>query len=82
VLRRIVGPKRDKVTGEWRKLRSEEINDLISSPNIIWVIKSRKMRWMGHVARMEDRRMHTEFWWGDLRKKDHLEDLGIDGRVI
>jgi hypothetical protein len=52
VLRRIVGLKRDEVTGEWRKLHNEELNNLYSSPNIVWVIKSRRMRWAGHVARM------------------------------
>jgi hypothetical protein len=56
VLRRVFGPKRDEVTGEWRKLHNEELNDLYSSPNIIWVIKSRIMRWAGHVACMEERR--------------------------
>jgi len=50
VLRRILGPKRDEVTGEWRKLCNEEHNDLYSSPNIVRVIKSRRMRWAGHVA--------------------------------
>jgi len=52
VLRRIFGPRRDEVTGEWRGLHDEEINDLYSSPNIVRVIKSRRMRWAGHVARM------------------------------
>jgi hypothetical protein len=56
VLRRIFGPKRDEVTGEWRRLHNEELNDLYSSPNIIRVIKSRRMMWAGHVARMGDRR--------------------------
>jgi hypothetical protein len=56
VLRRIFGPKRDEVTGEWRRLHNEEPNDLYSSPNIIWVIKSRRMRWTGHVARMGEGR--------------------------
>ena len=56
VLRRIFGPKRDGVTGEWRKLHNEELSDLYSSPNIVRVIKSRKMRWAGHVARMEEGR--------------------------
>ena len=52
-LRRIFGPKRDWVTGEWRKLHNEELNDLYSSPNIVRLIKSRRMRWAGHVARMQ-----------------------------
>jgi hypothetical protein len=52
VLRRIFGPKRDEVTGEWRKLHSEELHILYSSPDIIRKIKSRRMRWAGHVARM------------------------------
>jgi hypothetical protein len=51
-LRRILGPKRDEVTGDWRKLHSEELHNLYSSPNIIRMIKSRRMRWAGHVARM------------------------------
>ena len=56
VLRRIFGPKRDGVTGEWRKLHNEELNSLYSSPNFVRVIKSRRMRWAGHVARMEEGR--------------------------
>ena len=56
VLRRIFGPKRDEVTGERRKLHNEELNDLYCSPNIIRVIKSRRMRWAGHVARMGEGR--------------------------
>jgi hypothetical protein len=52
MLRRIFGPKRDEVTGEWRKLHNEELHDLYSSPSIIRIIKSRRMRWAGHVARM------------------------------
>jgi len=52
VLRRIFGPKRDEVTGEWRQLHNEELNDLYSLFNIVRVIKSRRMRWVGHVARM------------------------------
>ena len=55
VLRRIFGPKRDEVTGEWRKLHNEELKDLCSSPNIVRVIKSRRMRWAGHVARRGER---------------------------
>jgi len=56
VLRRIFGPRRDEVTGEWRKLHNEELNDLYSSPNIVRVIKLRIMRWAGHVARMGEER--------------------------
>jgi len=52
VLRRIFGPKRDEVTGEWRKLHNEELHNLYSSPDIIRLVKSRRMRWAGHVARM------------------------------
>ena len=54
VLRRIFGPRRDGVTGEWGKLHNEELNDLYSPPNTVQVIKSRRMRWAGHVARMEE----------------------------
>jgi hypothetical protein len=59
VLRRIFGPKRDEVTGEWRKLHNEELHILYSSPDIIRQVKSRRMRWAGHVARMgEDRKLY------------------------
>jgi hypothetical protein len=59
MLRRVFGPKRDEVTGEWRKLHDEELNDLYSLPNIVRVVKSRRMRWAGHVAHMgEDRDVH------------------------
>ena len=56
MLRIIFGPKKDEVIREWRKLHNEGLNDLYCSPNIVWVMKSRRMRWAGHVARMEDRR--------------------------
>ena len=56
MLRKIYGPRKDEVTGEWRRLRSEELNDLYSSPNIVRVIKSRRMRWAGHVAHMGEER--------------------------
>jgi PAS domain-containing protein len=55
-LRRMFGPKRDEVTGEWRKLYNEELNDLYSLPNLVRVIKSRRLRWAGHVARMGEGR--------------------------
>jgi len=67
VLREIFGLKRDEVTGEWRKLHNEELNNLYSSPSIVRVIKSRTMRWVGHVwGRVE---MYTGFWWGSLRER-------------
>jgi hypothetical protein len=56
VLRRIFGPKRDEVTGGWRKLHNEELRDLYSSPSIIRIMKSRRMRWAGHVVRMGEKR--------------------------
>ena len=56
VLRRIFGPRRDEVTGEWRRLYNEELNDLYCSPNIVRVIKSRRIRWAGHVAHMDEER--------------------------
>jgi hypothetical protein len=55
VLRRIFGPRRDEETGDWRKLHNEELHNLYSSPNIVKMIKSRRMRWAGHVARMGER---------------------------
>jgi hypothetical protein len=56
VLRRAFGPKRDEVTGAWRKLHNEELSDLYALPSIVRVVKSRRMRWAGHVARMGERR--------------------------
>ena len=59
VLRRVFGPKRDEVTGEWKKLHNEELRDLYSLPNIVQVVKSRRMTWAGHVAHMgEERGVH------------------------
>jgi hypothetical protein len=62
VLRRIFGPKRDEVTGSWRKLYTEELHDLHSSPSIISMMKSRRMWFAGHVARTGRREMHIGFW--------------------
>ena len=76
VLRRIFGPRRDEVW-EWRKLHNEELNDLYSSPNIVRVIESRRMRWAGYVARTEGRgEAYTGFWWGNLsvRPRRRWED--------
>ena len=72
VLRRIFGPKRVDVTGKWRKLHNEELNDLCSSPNIVRVIKSRRMRWAGHVARMGRGEAYTGFWVGEPEGKRPL----------
>jgi hypothetical protein len=55
VLRRILSPKRDELTGDWRKLHNEELHNLYSSPSIIRMIKSRRMRWAGHVTRMREK---------------------------
>jgi hypothetical protein len=62
VLRRISGPKRDELTGEWRKLHKEELNDLYCSPNVVRVMKSKRMIWAGHVARMGGGEVPTGFW--------------------
>jgi hypothetical protein len=74
-LRGIFVPKRDEVTGEWRKLHNEDLNDLYCSPNTVWVIKSRRMRWAVHEARMGRRE-------GNLWERDHLDDPGLDERII
>jgi len=83
VLRRVFAPKRDMVTGEWRKLHNEVLNDLYSLPNIVRVVKSRGMRWAGHVARIGARiEVCTGCWWGSLRERGHWGDQDVDGRII
>jgi hypothetical protein len=82
VLRRIFGPKRDEVTREWNRLHNEELNDLYSAPNIIWVIKSRRMRWAGYVARMGEGRGTYRILLGRPEGRNHLEDPGVDWRII
>jgi hypothetical protein len=82
VLRRIFGPNRDEVTAQWRKLHTGVLNDLYPSPTIDRVIKSRRMRWEGHVARMEE---GTGVYWvlvGNLRDRDHWGDPGVDGIIL
>jgi hypothetical protein len=77
VLRRIFGPKRDEVTGGWRELHNEELHDLYSSPSIIRMIKSRRIRWAGHVARMGRRGMHVGYWW-----ESQKENKEVSGWII
>jgi hypothetical protein len=72
VLRKIVGPTRDEVTGKWRKLRNEELHDLCSSPSIIRIIKLKGMRWLGHVAQMGEKRNTYRLLVRKLEKKRPL----------
>jgi hypothetical protein len=72
VLRRIFGPKRDEVTGEWRKLHNEELHNFYSSPDIIRQVKSRRMRWAGHVARMGEEKKVYKVLVGELEGKRPL----------
>jgi hypothetical protein len=80
VLRRIFGPKRDEVTGEWRKLHNEELNDLYALHNLVQVIRTRRMRLAGHVACMGE--VCTGFWWGNLGGRDRWGDPGVDRRIM
>ena len=82
VLSGIFGPKRDEETGEWRKLHNEELNDMYCSPNIIRVMKSRRLRWAGHVACLVGRRDACSVSVGILREGDHLEDQDVNGKII
>ena len=75
LLRRIFGPKREKVTGKWRRLHNEELNDLYSDDKMKERCGACSTYWWRGGE-------HIEFWWEDLRKRDHLEDPGIDGRII
>jgi hypothetical protein len=70
VLKRIFGPKRVDMTGDWRKQHNEKLHNLYSLPNMIRMIKSR-MRWAGHVARMGRRGIHTGYWWESQKERDH-----------
>jgi hypothetical protein len=81
VLRRIFLPKGYEVAGEWRKLHSEELHILYSSPAIIRQIKQRRMRWAEHVAGMGEARKLYRFWWESLKDKAHLKDQGVDWRM-
>jgi len=82
VLRRIFEPRRDEVTREWRRLHNEELIDLYSSPNIVQVIKSRRMRWDGHVARMVENRGVIRVMVGKREGRKEWRDLSVDGWII
>jgi hypothetical protein len=79
---RVFGPKRDEVTGEWRKFHNGKLHDLKSLPNLVRVIKSRIMRWAGHVGRRGRKEACIGLWWGNLRNIEHWGDPGVDGWII
>jgi hypothetical protein len=81
VLRRTFGRKRE-VTGGWRKLHNEELHNLYSSPIIITMIKSRRMRRAGHVARMGRRLIHVEFWLETHKERDHYKEPDVGGSIL
>jgi hypothetical protein len=80
VLRKIFGPKREE-DGSWRKLHNDDLHSLYSLPNIVRVIKSRRLRWEGHVARMGRGEVFTGFWLGGQEVRSHWRDLGVGGRI-
>jgi len=82
VFRRVFGPKRDEVTGEWRKLHNEDLRDIYSLPDIVRVVKSRRMRWAGDVVRMGEGRGVHRVLVGKPEGKRLLGDLNVDGRII
>jgi hypothetical protein len=79
---RVLRPKRDEETGGWRKLHNEELHNLYSSPSIIRIIRSRRMRWAGHVARMGAKRNACRILVGKPEEGDHWEDQDIGGWTI
>jgi hypothetical protein len=82
VLRRIFGPKREEVTGGWRKLHNEELHNLHCSPSIIRMFKSMRVRWAGHVARMGRSGMHIGYWRESQMERDRWEDQDVGGWTI
>jgi hypothetical protein len=84
VLRRIFGTKRAEVMGGLRKLHNEELHNLYISPSTskIRMIKSRRMRWVGHVAQMGRRGMHIRYWWESQKERAHWEEQDVGGMTI
>jgi len=82
LLRRIFGLRRDEVTGDWRRLHNKKLNDLYCLPNIVRVIKSRRMRWAGHVARMGEKRGVYRVLVKTRRERHHWGYLGVDGWIV
>ena len=83
VLRRIFGPKRDEGRGEWRKLHNAELNDLYCSPNVVRVIKLRRMKWAGHVTRVGERRgAYRVFGREKPERKGPLGDTGVNVKLL
>jgi len=78
VLWKIFGPKKDEVTGEWRRLHSERLHDMYSSPNIIQLIKSSRVKWARKVARIGERSAYGVWWWGEPQERIHYEDLDVN----
>ena len=82
LLRKIFGPKRVDVTGDWKRLPNEQFHILYSLPNVIRIIISRRMGYVWRVAYMGEQRNAHRLLVGNLRERDHLENLGIDGRIM
>ena len=82
MLRKLFRSKTDEVIRYWRRLHNEEHYDLYSSLNTIRVNKPIRMRWARNVANMEIGEWHSAYWRGNMKKRGHLEDLGVDGRII
>jgi hypothetical protein len=82
MLRRIFEPRRNEIAGDWKRLHNEELNDLYSSPNFVRVIKSRRMRWAGHVARTGEERWVYRVLVGKPEGRNHWGDLGVDRWII
>jgi hypothetical protein len=80
VVRRIFEPMREEVAGGWRRLHNEELHNLYASPAIIRMIKSRRMGWSGHVARMGEMR-NSHILFGKPEGRDHLQHLGLNGKI-